>query len=83
MGTLFTDFLPHKDRDAHGDSRDHRRDALHDLAAGGDSGHCGGRRELSHHEKIHRTVHGLQEQRQKYREGKAKKLDNDISYGDI
>ena len=33
MGTLFTDFLPHKDRDAHGDFRDHRHDALNDLAA--------------------------------------------------
>ncbi len=83
MGPFFADLLADKDGDAHGDSCDHRCDALHDLAAGGDSGYRGGRRELSHHEKIHRSVHGLQEQRQKYREGEAEKLWENAAFREI
>ena len=66
-----TDLLSQQHRHAHGKAGDDHGDSVHHLAAGGDSGDVRRRAELPHYLQVDGAVHGLEQQCQQHRQGKA------------
>ena len=73
------DLPAHEDRQAHGQTGDDHRDRMHDQRAGGNGGNVCGCAELTHHQQVHRAVHGLQEQRHQHRQRKPDQGREDLA----
>ena len=83
LGLLLAQVPGDEDGDAHGELRHHKGDQVQNLTAGGDGGQAGGGAEAAHHQKVHSTIGGLQDQCAQDRQHEEAELFQDAALSKI